>query len=183
VNFALIFITRSDILTKECYWFVLKTKVSNEKKIYKMLLDDKYEVFLPMIETIRQWSDRKKKVSVPLIPSTVFVNCQKKELNRFYNYTGVVSILKYLNEPAIVKEFEIQNLIILEKEFNGIEIQVSTEKFEIGQQVQVVQGPFKNLIGESIKHNGKHRLMVKVEMLNAEYIVNIPRSFVRAYKN
>jgi len=168
--------------TEKC-WFVLKTKTSNEKKTTKQLSEDGHTVFLPIIETVRQWSDRKKKVSSPLIPSVVFVNCHKKELNRFYEYTGVVSILKYLNEPAIVKEFEIQNLIILEKEFNGIETHVSNEKFEIGKLVQVVQGPFKNLIGESIKHNGKHRLMVKLDMLNAEYIVNIPRSFVREHIN
>lgn len=167
----------------EKYWFVLKTKSANEKKTTKQLSEDGYTVFLPMIEKVRQWSDRKKKISVPLIPCVVFVKCEQKELNRFYNYTGVINILKYLNEPAIVREFEIQNLIILEKEFNGIAIEVSHEKFEIGQLVRVIQGPFKDLIGESIKHNGKHRMMVKVEMLNAEYIVNIPRSFVRAAKN
>ncbi len=170
-------------MNKEFYWFVLKTKVSNEKKVYQKLLNDQHEVFLPLIETIRQWSDRKKKISVPLIPSVLFVKCQKKELNRFYDYSGVVSILKYLNEPAIVREFEIQNLIILEKEFNGVEVQTSDDKFEIGQLVKVIQGPLVGLMGESVKHNGKHRMMVKLEMLNMEFIVNIPRSFVRVVGN
>jgi transcription antitermination factor NusG len=167
----------------EFNWYVLKTKSAHEKKISLLLSTDGYTVYLPLVESIRQWSDRKKKIISPLIPSVVFVNCAKTTLDQLYAYTGIVGVLKYLKEPAIVKDVEIENLKIIEKEFNGEEIQVSSEVFEKGQRVSVKKGPFKGLIAESVKVNDKHRLLVKIELLNAEYIVNIPRSFVSALNN
>ena len=43
--------------------------------------DEGIEAFLPLIKTVRQWSDRKKTVVLPLIPSYVFVSLPEKDLN------------------------------------------------------------------------------------------------------
>lgn len=161
------------------YWYVLKVKPLCEKKVYQKLLDDGFTVYLPLIETIRQWSDRKKKVKTPLISSIVFIKCIKNELAKFYQYNNIVGVLKLSLEPAVVKDFEIENLRIIEKEFNGDNMEVSNEAIEIDQRVEVIKGPFKGLIAVSVKINGKNRILVKIELLNAEYILNIPRSFIR----
>lgn len=55
-------------------WFVFYTKSRQEKKVRDLLLKSGYEVFLPMHKVMRQWSDRKKKVEVPLFNSYIFVN-------------------------------------------------------------------------------------------------------------
>ena len=55
----------------ESNWYVVKTNSRAEKKVYERLEFLGLEVYLPLVITIKQWSDRKKKVEVPLI-SDVF---------------------------------------------------------------------------------------------------------------
>jgi len=47
-------------------WFVFYTKSRQEKKVNELLLKRGFEPFLPMQAIVRQWSDRKKKVVLPL---------------------------------------------------------------------------------------------------------------------
>ena len=59
-------------------WYAIFTKSRSEKKVYERLLDADIEAFLPIVKTVRQWSDRKKTVYLPLIPSYVFVKMDEK---------------------------------------------------------------------------------------------------------
>jgi transcription antitermination factor NusG len=164
-------------------WFVLKVRSSTEKKVYEQLCLKGFNVFLPLVETIRQWSDRKKKIEVVLISSVVFVRCMKVSLYEITKNDNIFGFLTYLNEAAVVKDFEIDNLRILIKGYNGSDIELSSESFEPGESVQVVKGPFKGLVAAAIRHNGKHRVVVNIEFLSKEFVVNIPRSYVKEIKN
>ncbi len=161
-------------------WYVLKTKPFYEKKVFANLVKKEFNVFLPLVQTIRQWSDRKKKMQVPLISSVVFIKCTLKDLQLLYGEVGFVCVLQYLKKPAIVKEYEIENLRILVNEFVGEEIVFEAESILPGQMVEVMDGPFKGMIAESIVSNGKHRIKVKIAALNTQCAINIPSSYVRA---
>lgn len=160
-------------------WYVIKTKPFSEKKVFANLDKKGLHVYVPMIETMRQWSDRKKKIQVPLIPSVVFIKCSQNELQLLYGETGISCILKYLKKPAVVKDHEIENLKILVDQFDDQVISTKHESILAGQLVEVTEGPFMGMVAESIVVNGKHRIKVKISVLNAEYIVNIPCSYVR----
>jgi transcription antitermination factor NusG len=160
-------------------WYVLKTKPFSEKKAYANLEKKNFNVFLPLIETIRQWSDRKKKIQVPLIPSVLFIKCSQRDLQLLYGEIGITGVLKYLKKPALVKDFEIENLKILINEFKGEEISTQAETLSVGQMVEVIEGPFMGLVAESVVVNGKNRIKVKISVLNTECIVNIHSSNVR----
>jgi transcription antitermination factor NusG len=164
-------------------WYVWQVKPLNEKKVYSRLQALNLEVFLPLHEVVRQWSDRKKKVSVPLIPSVVFVKCTEKELAISYSVLGVVGVLRYLGKPAIVRDYEIDNLRILLQEWDANVIEVSTESFAEGEVVRVAKGPFKGLTATAITFNGKHRVVVKIEALGSNFVVNVPRSFLKKINN
>ena len=62
-------------------WFAIYTKPKNEKKVVEGLEKIGVEVYCPMITQVKQWSDRKKKVEMPLINSYVFVNIADKNRN------------------------------------------------------------------------------------------------------
>lgn len=163
---------------KEKYWYAVFTKPRAEKKVLERMLDSDIEAFLPLIKTVRQWSDRKKTVQLPLIPSYVFVNIEEKNLNKTLPIPGTVNVLKHLGKPAKIKEFEIQNLKILSN---------SDEKFEIsnnfrvvtGDTVEVTNGPFMGLIAVCEKTSSSHRVVVKIDSLGSGFNVNIPLSFLR----
>ena len=54
-------------------WFVLYTRPNQEIKVAEQLKEMKISCFCPTVSIIKQYSDRKKKVLKPLLPSYVFV--------------------------------------------------------------------------------------------------------------
>ena len=55
------------------HWFVLVTKPRNEQKVESRLNDIGIQAYCPVRTELRQWSDRKKKIKVPLLPSMLLV--------------------------------------------------------------------------------------------------------------
>lgn len=160
-------------------WYVLKTKSNLEKRVAQHLSKKGWDVFFPTLTTVRQWSDRKKKVVVPLIPSVLFVHCTGRQIQYIYGEYGVLTVLKFENKPAIVREVEINNLKILVNQVEGVEISFRESTIEAGQPVKVVEGPFMGMIGESLFLNGKQRIKVRITSLQTECVVNVPLSAVR----
>ena len=52
--------------TTEQNWYALYTKPRFEKKVSSLLFENNFNCYLPLVSTIKQWSDRKKKVELPL---------------------------------------------------------------------------------------------------------------------
>ena len=88
-------------------WYALYTEPRHEKKVAARLQQLGIEIYCPLIVQVRQWSDRKKKVEVPLLPSYVFVKVDSNERERVFQVSGVVRYLYWLGQPAIIKEAEI----------------------------------------------------------------------------
>ena len=74
------------------------------------------EAYCPVKTEIRQWSDRKKKVKVPLLPSMILVNCAEAERNQVFSIPNVKGYLFWLGKPAIVTEKEVEALRSFENE-------------------------------------------------------------------
>jgi len=159
-------------------WYAIFTKPRAEKKVQQRMLDHEIDAFLPLVKTIRQWSDRKKTVQVPLISSYIFVNMYEKELNKTLPILGTVHVLKHLGKPARIKDSEIENLRILSSNSDTQEISNCINVLK-GDAVEVVNGPFMGLIATCIKEGSNHRIVVKIESLGNCFSVNIPMSFLR----
>lgn len=160
-------------------WYVIHTSSRAEQKVSERLLSEKIEVFLPTYKSMRIWSDRKKLVTAPLISSTLFVKCSAQDLPQIYPIKGVAGILRYLGKPAVVQDWEIENLRILIKEMNGQHIEAVAEPLEPGEEIKVVRGPFKGLFGTSVECKGKHRILITLDSIGAAFTVSVPRSYVK----
>ena len=91
-------------------WFVIHTKPRFEKKVEERLLSFGIEAYCPTRKEIRLWSDRKKKVDVPVLPSMVLVRLKEKEVNDVFNINGVVRYMFWLGKRAIVRDKEVNIL-------------------------------------------------------------------------
>ncbi|MEX1193401.1 MAG: UpxY family transcription antiterminator [Brumimicrobium sp.] len=162
-------------------WYVVFTKHNCEKKLQKTLENNGITAYVPFYTTIRQWSDRKKKVIVPLINSVVFVQMDKNQLNDLYIYPHVKGILKEFGSPAVVYDQEIKNLEIIAKEWNGETVSAGDKSSNLnkGDSVEVLRGPFAGIFGELLVINGKHRVVVRLNSMNVEFVVNVPLNAVK----
>jgi transcriptional antiterminator RfaH len=158
-------------------WYVVYTKPLTEKKVAERLSQLGIEYYLPLYTTIKQWSDRKKKLEKPLINSVVFVRCQAAELHLLYTVPSVVGVLRQDGKPAVVKTHEIQNLRILLQEVGATELEPIA--LEPGTAIEVTRGPFKGIIGTAVQVLNTLRVIIEIKQLGVAFSVNVPKSFVK----
>lgn len=158
-------------------WYAIHTRPNAEKKVCERLALLKLEVYLPLITQVRDWSDRKKKISSPLISTFVFVKIEETRVYEALKVQGALGVLKYLGKPAIIKEQEIENLKILMTD-SGEVSKIENIEFEEGEDVLVTKGPFMGLVAQSVLIKGKRRIIVSIEALGTVMEVNLPLSFV-----
>ena len=88
-------------------WFVLCTKPRNELKVTELLTKIGLAVYAPTKIEVRQWSDRKKKVTTPLLPSMVLVQLLEKEVDAVFQVPGAVRFLFEHGKRASVSNEEV----------------------------------------------------------------------------
>jgi transcription antitermination factor NusG len=121
-------------------WYVLYTKPKWEKKVAEQLQAIGIECYCPLVTKERQWSDRKKKVEVPLFNSYVFVRLEEADRALVFQSPGAVRYLFWLQKPAVVREDEIATIKKWLNASDIAEIEVST--YQVGDTIQVDSGPF-----------------------------------------
>jgi transcription antitermination factor NusG len=168
---------KSDSDRGEEAWYALYTMPRTEKKVAERLESRGFSIYLPMYTTIRQWSDRKKKIQLPLIPGIVFIYTSLVGLSAALQCAGVVRVVRYLRKPARIRDYEINNLRVLLHEPNSVQLCEDVD-IAIGIPVQVVQGAFFGVIGTCVRRQGRHHLVVSIESLNRQLELTLPVSFV-----
>lgn len=152
-------------------WYAAYTTSRGERKAACSLEKSGIEYYLPLQETIRQWSDRKKKLIVPLITSYIFVHITPKEHLKVLQAEGVVRILHFCGKPVPIPEWQINNLRIL----LGAKIphEIDFSHFEKGTEVQITSGPLNGLRGNIVLIKGKHKLVISISALDYNLTIDI----------
>ena len=110
-------------------WYVLHTKPRSEKKVEGQLLSLGINAYCPTRKEIKFWSDRKKKVHMPVLPSMVLVNINDKDINKVFDCSSVIRYMFWLGKRAIVRQSEIDILKkYLQGDFNIINSNLSEIK-------------------------------------------------------
>jgi len=162
-------------------WFVIQTKPRNEKKVLEQISQKKIEVFLPLIQTIRIWSDRKKKIFVPLFPGYIFVLGNETERRRAISQTyGAIKYVMYQKRPAIVSSKEIENIKLSLQAPEKIKIE--DKQIIQGDLVEITSGLFKGLTGYILEIRGNYKIIVNILELNTTFSVQLSSSEVKLVK-
>ncbi len=144
--------------TKDAFWYAVYVRSRYEKKVHHYLLEKGLSSFLPLVETVRQWSDRKKRVEEPLIRGYVFVNINyHKEHVHVLETDGVVKFIGIGKTPSVISERDIDWLKRLAHEPDAIGETVVA--IPVGKKVRVLAGPFKDMEGV-VKKEGREECLV-----------------------
>ena len=114
-------------------WFVLCTKPRNELKVTERLTRIGVEVYTPTKIEVRQWSDRKKKVTIPLLPSMVLVQLLEKEVELVFDVPGAVRFLFEHGKRASVSNEE----VLAMKSYLETVVQKESKRLAVGDLVKV----------------------------------------------
>ncbi len=157
-------------------WYAVYTRSRAEKRVAAELEESKIETYLPLYKTIRQWSDRRKKVNLPLIRGYLFVHIKGREYFEVLKNEGVVSFVKFLGKPTSIPEWQIQNLKILLG--SGEQFEIEMTDFSEGDFVQITAGVLKGLKGKIVNLRRKKKLLISLDALDYCFTVDIHPALV-----
>lgn len=162
-------------------WFVLYTRPRFEKKVEERLKEAGFEAWLPVQTVVRQWSDRKKKVIVPLFNGYVFVRTVRKQLYHAVTVDGVACTVTFNGEPAPIRDEQID---MIKKILIGPDaFEVTERNFTKGEPVEIIEGPLKGNEGKWMNWKGRKRVCLEVEQLNHIILVEVPAPYIRKLRS
>jgi transcription antitermination factor NusG len=151
-------------------WYVLYTHSRCEFKVEESLQVKGITTYLPIKKTIKQWSDRKKEISLPLFAGYIFIKATEKERLISLENKQVVRCLTDAGRPAIVPDWQIgglQKMINVNPNINVI------DGLYKGTEVEINSGPFKGIRGVIIEIDNKHHLAISIELINRTVSVHL----------
>lgn len=149
-------------------WHVIYTKPRWEKKVSNSLIEQGLEVYCPLITEIRQWSDRKKKITTPLFKSYVFIKVSEQNRTKVFNVPGVIKYLYWLGQPAVVKQEEIE---IIRSWLNDERVKFEQiDYLSPGDKLKIAKGSFKGMDAE-ISEIGSSRLRLVLRKMGL--VINV----------
>ena len=147
-------------------WNVIYTKSRSEKKVEERLKNIGIEAYCPVRTEVKFWSDRKKSILVPVLPSMVLVKIEKNKRNQVFEVPGVVRYMFWLKKHAVVRDSEVDSLKLLLKSNNIIEQNVAS--YNVGDEIKI--SSFEDQLG-IIKKISKNQIWVVLKQLG--YVIKL----------
>jgi transcription antitermination factor NusG len=156
----------------EAHWYAVHTRARHEKKVAAQLEDKSIETFLPLNTRVHRWSDRSKKVQLPIFPCYTFLRldgCIRGRLT-VLNTPGVLGFVgvRGVGSPIPDKEIEdIQTLL-------AHNVPCTPYPFlKPGQRVRIRGGCLEGVEGILVSTNGNRNLVISMELIGRSVAVRI----------
>jgi transcription antitermination factor NusG len=153
-------------------WFVIYIKPKYDKIITEALEKKGVVHYCPYYESIRQWSDRRKKIYVPLFSSYMFVRLEdySEEKMKILTVPGVSKFLWFDNKPCIIKSEEINEIKNFLLNYRGIKPEIHLLP---GQMATINKGVFSNHSGQ-VKFTQGNKAYLMLTSLGCYFTAVVP---------
>ena len=152
----------------EYNWVAIYTKANQEKVALDNIIRQSYEVYCPMVSKLRRHARKTETVQRPLFPGYLFVKLQKKQdqWRPLLSTRGVQSLVKFGDSLAYVPKNFITDL--KQHEELGLLNQMTVPEYTPGDTVEILDGPFKDLIAKVVSLPEKDRVWLLLDMMGQQ---------------
>lgn len=153
-------------------WYALTTLSRHEWLVTKQLQSHGLEPFLPIRIEIHRWSDRRKKVEVPLFPGYVFLHANmcgeiRHTIQRLRGCGGFITMH---GDPVPIPEEQISGIQkILDQRVPCTTYSCLT----IGHRVRVRGGSLDGIEGILLRKRGENSLVISVDSIGRSVAIRI----------
>jgi transcription termination/antitermination protein NusG len=161
-------------------WFVFYTRSRQEKKVNDLLTKKGFKPYLPLQTVMRQWSDRRKKVVVPLFNAYIFVFVEESVIPDVLQVPGIAWNIKWNGKPAILRDKEMETIRRFIETGLLVETQAVDTNFSLRERVEIVGGPLRGTQGIITDFYNRHLFTVLLESIGQSISVQIDRKMVKA---
>lgn len=171
----------SDYTVHQPHWYALQTRPRHEKKVAGELAQKGVNAFLPLVSDVRQWSDRRVQVDLPLFSCYLFVNivptaeCRVAVLQSY----GALGFVGRGKEPVPVPESQIEHV----RRLVASKVPFATHPFlEIGQRVRIRGGVLDGIEGILERRKGRDQLILSVQTIQRSLSISVEGYDVEAIR-
>ncbi|MBZ0198696.1 MAG: hypothetical protein K8H86_02430, partial [Ignavibacteriaceae bacterium] len=126
---------------------------------------------LPTITRVKQWSDRKKKITEPLLRGYIFIFATEKERGFSLEIGSIVRCIFDQGRPARIPAWQIDNLKkMLDYKYDFF----VHAGIVAGVKVRIKEGPFEGVIGTVQGTANDKSLAVSIQLLNRMVVTQLP---------
>jgi transcriptional antiterminator RfaH len=162
------------MLHDDFYWLVGYTLPRREKQVALELQRHHIEYWLPLSRELRQWSDRKKWVDIPLFPSYIFVKTTPMTRETALKASGMVRWLRNSGKEVTIS---LQRMEAIQQTVELNENICITETMpSAGIDYKITSGPFSGSTGKIIEIRNNKRLVIELAELNRYLILPFSQS-------
>jgi transcriptional antiterminator NusG len=153
-------------------WFAVRTRSRHEKRVASQTNEKGICTFLPLLKETHHWSDRRKRIDVPLFHSYIFVRiCLEDEARLSVLRTfGVVGFVGTRGRGISIPAKQIEDIRLL------VERDVPLEPYPFlaaGQRVRIRGGAMDGVEGILVAKNADRSLVVSVQIIQKSLSVRI----------
>lgn len=153
-------------------WFAVHTRSRYEKRVAAQLGEKQIDSFLPTMEEVHHWSDRRKVVEQPLFPGYVFVRISPEDQVRgsVLRTIGVVGFVGIQGRGLSIPDQEIENI----QRLLSSEIPFGPYPFlRVGQKVRIRGGYLDGIEGILVAKNSDQSVVISVELIQRSLSIRV----------
>ncbi len=153
-------------------WYALHTRPRHEKAVVQRLAERGIETFLPIVTEVHRWSDRRKKVELPLFSCYVFARFVPNRVDRLrvLRVDGVLGLVGSRSEGASIPDEQIE---AVRSVVDGTISWSSYPFLKIGQRVRIRSGALDGVEGILVSRNGNATLVISVDAIQRSLAVKV----------
>jgi transcription termination/antitermination protein NusG len=153
-------------------WYAIQTRSRHEKMVAHQLQTKGISHYLPIVTEVHRWSDRCKKVELPLFSCYIFVQVppRNEERVRVLKTDGVVGFIGQHGEGTAIPDEQIESVRTLLSQ----DIAWNRHPFlKVGQRVRVRGGALNGVEGVFQACTGDDTLIVSIDAIQRSIAVRI----------
>jgi transcription antitermination factor NusG len=156
---------------EQTLWYALQTRSRHEKKVAAELQEKGVSVYLPLVQQVRRWSDRRKIIHVPLFSCYAFVHtaCLAEARAAAFQVWGALGFVGPNNQGLPIPDVEIENV----RRLLTSKMALTPHAFlEAGRRVRVRGGALDGVEGILVATGGP-RLVISVSAIHQSLAISI----------
>lgn len=151
------------------HWLVCHTKPRCEKKLSALLSAEKFEHYLPLVQSVRRYAQQTKRFTKPLFPGYVFAKVPIEKKARIYQQDLLARAITVLDEARFLRQLDDVKAIVA----SGFELSVMPLMTK-GRRIKIVGGPLHGLEGFIDDPANPQGIVISVDVLQQGLLVKVP---------
>jgi transcription antitermination factor NusG len=153
-------------------WYAVQVTPRHEKRVTANVEEKRIPVFLPLVSEMHHWSDRQKRVDIPLFLGYTFVQLSTQVADRVavLRTSGVLRLVGAAYTGTPIPDKQIDDIAVLVNS----RLRLDPYPFlNVGDRVRIRNGSLAGLEGILVGKNSDATLVVSIDLLRRSLAVRI----------